>query len=46
MTMSQNVVAERYALALFELAKEQNTVQAWIEELRVVKSIVNEEPKF
>ena len=46
MTMSQNIVAERYALALFELAKEQNTVSAWMEELRVVKDIVKEEPNF
>ena len=25
--MSQNIVAERYALALFQLAKEQNLIQ-------------------
>lgn len=44
--MSQNVVADRYAIALFEIAKEQNTVQAWIEELRVVKEVVKEQADF
>ncbi|MBW8349978.1 F0F1 ATP synthase subunit delta [Bacillus sp. IITD106] len=44
--MSQNVVAERYALALFQLAKEHNLVQQIEEELRVVKKSVSENSSF
>lgn len=44
--MSQNIVAERYALALFQLAKEQNIVQKLEEELRVIRKSVKENPAF
>ncbi|MBO1004789.1 F0F1 ATP synthase subunit delta [Pseudogracilibacillus auburnensis] len=44
--MSQNIIAERYALALFELAKEQGSVDKLVEELRVVKQVINENPDF
>ena len=44
--MSQNVVAERYALALYELAKETNDVQKIEGELRVVRKAINENPAF
>ncbi|MBS4223425.1 F0F1 ATP synthase subunit delta [Lederbergia citrea] len=44
--MSQNIVAERYALALFQLAKEHNIVQKMEEELRVVRKAVQENPAF
>jgi F-type H+-transporting ATPase subunit delta len=40
--MSQNAVAKRYALALFEIAKEQNQLEAIEEELRVVKDVFME----
>ena len=44
--MSRNVVAERYALALFQLAKEQNIVDQLEGELRVIKKAVKENPVF
>lgn len=44
--MSQNIIAERYALALFELAKEQGSVEKVAEEMRVVKKVFNENPHF
>jgi F-type H+-transporting ATPase subunit delta len=44
--MSQNIVAERYALALFQLAKEQNLIQEIQEEVRVVKKVFTENPTF
>ncbi|KKB36530.1 F0F1 ATP synthase subunit delta [Bacillus thermotolerans] len=37
--MSNSVAAKRYALALFELAKEQDQLQLVEEELRIVKSV-------
>jgi F-type H+-transporting ATPase subunit delta len=37
--MSNTAVAKRYALALFEIAKEQNSLETIEQELRVVKSI-------
>ncbi|MCJ7840575.1 F0F1 ATP synthase subunit delta [Lederbergia sp. NSJ-179] len=42
--MSRNVVAERYALALYKIAKEQNQVNKWEEELRVVRRSVKDNP--
>lgn len=44
--MSQNIVAERYAIALYQLAKEQNAVQAIENELRIVKKVLIENPEF
>lgn len=44
--MSQNIVAERYALALFEAAKEQNIVPKVEEELRMIKQAVTSNPGF
>ncbi|WP_100332471.1 F0F1 ATP synthase subunit delta [Bacillus xiapuensis] len=38
--MSNSAVAKRYALALFEVAKEQNQVEAIEEELRAVKYVL------
>lgn len=40
--MTGSTVAKRYALALFQLAKEQNLLDQMEEELRVVKEVVNE----
>lgn len=44
--MSQNIIADRYALALFQIAKEQGNVQDLAEEMRVVKKVVTENPTF
>ncbi|CAM4166307.1 F0F1 ATP synthase subunit delta [Lederbergia lenta] len=44
--MSQNIVAERYALALFTLAKEQNLVQDLLAEMQTVKKVITENPSF
>lgn len=44
--MSNQVVAKRYALALFELAKEQNKIDAIEAELLVVKEVMENNPKF
>ncbi|WP_203363501.1 F0F1 ATP synthase subunit delta [Bacillus sp. REN10] len=40
--MSNSVVAKRYALALFQIAKEQQQLDAIEEELRVVKAVFTE----
>ena len=40
--MNDLVVAKRYAVALFQLAKEKNLLEQMEEELRVVKEVVNE----
>ncbi len=40
--MTGSTVAKRYALALFQLANEQNLLDQMEEELRVVKEVVNE----
>ena len=41
--MSDSTVAKRYALALFQLAKEKNLLDQVEEDLRVVKEVfVNE----
>lgn len=39
--MSNSTVAKRYALALFQLSKENNLLDQMEEELRVVKQVVN-----
>ncbi|RDI41583.1 F0F1 ATP synthase subunit delta [Falsibacillus pallidus] len=44
--MSSEAVAKRYALALFQLATEQNQLDSVEEELRVVKKILIENPGF
>ncbi|RLQ93518.1 F0F1 ATP synthase subunit delta [Falsibacillus albus] len=44
--MSSEAVAKRYALALFQLATEQNQLESVEEELRVVKKIFLENPGF
>ncbi|NSL52083.1 F0F1 ATP synthase subunit delta [Calidifontibacillus erzurumensis] len=44
--MSQNAVASRYALALYQLAKEQNLLEQLEQELKVVEQVLNENPKF
>ncbi|GAA0319935.1 F0F1 ATP synthase subunit delta [Bacillus carboniphilus] len=41
-----STVSKRYALALFQLAKEQNQVDVVGEELRVVKQVVAETPEL
>ncbi|MHC0036516.1 F0F1 ATP synthase subunit delta [Pseudoneobacillus sp. C159] len=38
--MSNNTVAKRYALALFQISKEQNLLDQMEEELRVVKDVI------
>lgn len=42
--MSRNVVAERYGLALYQLAKEQGQVSKWEEEIRLVRKAVKDNP--
>ena len=37
--MSNSIVAKRYAVALFEIAKEKNNLDAMAEEIRVVKEV-------
>ncbi|MBD3109482.1 F0F1 ATP synthase subunit delta [Bacillus sp. AGMB 02131] len=37
--MSNSIVAKRYAVALFEIAKEKNVLDAMAEEIRVVKEV-------
>lgn len=37
--MSNTIVAKRYAVALFEIAKEKNTLDSMIEEARSVKEV-------
>ncbi|MEK3888505.1 F0F1 ATP synthase subunit delta [Bacillus sp. FSL K6-3431] len=44
--MSQNVIAERYALALFMLAKEQNLIEDLTVEMRTLKKVLTENPSF
>lgn len=39
--MSNSTVAKRYALALFQLSKENNLLDQMEEELRVVKQVIN-----
>ena len=38
--MSNSMVAKRYALALFQIAKEQKLLEQMEEELRVVKEVL------
>ena len=40
--MSKSGAAKRYAIALFELAKEQNQVAKYDQELRVIKQVLDE----
>lgn len=40
--MSKHLVSKRYALALFQLAQEQNMVNEFEEQLRVVQEVVQE----
>lgn len=44
--MSNSAVANRYALALFEIAKEQGQLEAVEEELQVVKAVFAENKEF
>ncbi|MDX8363699.1 F0F1 ATP synthase subunit delta [Cytobacillus sp. Hm23] len=44
--MSKEIVAKRYALALFQLAKEQNILDEIGEELRVVKQVFTDNEQF
>lgn len=44
--MSQSAVANRYAVALFQLAKEQNLLEQLENELTVVKEVVEQNPQF
>ncbi|WP_312470455.1 F0F1 ATP synthase subunit delta [Neobacillus sp.] len=44
--MSSSMVAKRYALALFRIAKEQQLLGVIEEELRVVKEVVGYNPEF
>ena len=37
--MSNSIVAKRYAVALFEIAKEKNSLEAMVEEIRAVKEV-------
>lgn len=44
--MSQNAVASRYAVALYQLAKERNELEQLEQELKVVEKVVAENPQF
>lgn len=44
--MSNSTIAKRYALALFELAKEKELLDQFEEELRVVKRVLEMEPQL
>ena len=44
--MNDSTVANRYALALFQLAKEQQLLDQLEDELRVVKEVVSQEYRF
>ncbi|MFD1708743.1 F0F1 ATP synthase subunit delta [Siminovitchia sediminis] len=44
--MSNPVVAERYALALFQVGKEQNATEKMDEELRAIKKVLVQNPGF
>ena len=44
--MSNPVVAERYALALYQLGKEQNLSGQIDEELRMIKKVLTQNPAF
>lgn len=44
--MSNPVVAQRYAVALFQLAKEQNLTDKFDEELRTIKKVLTQNPGF
>lgn len=44
--MSNSTIAKRYALALFELAKEKELLDQLEEELRVVKRVLEMEPQL
>ena len=44
--MSNPAVANRYALALFQIAKEQKLLDQLEEELRVVKEVFNQNKDF
>lgn len=44
--MSQNAVAGRYAVALYNLAKEHNELELLEQELKVVEKVVAENPQF
>ncbi len=44
--MSNSIVAKRYALALLQIAKEQQLLGVIEEELRVVKEVVQYNPEF
>jgi F-type H+-transporting ATPase subunit delta len=44
--MSDQAVANRYASALFELAKEQGQIQKVNEELQAVKEVIEKTPEF
>lgn len=44
--MSNPVVAERYALALYQVAKEQNLSDKIDEELRAIKKVLVQNPSF
>ncbi len=44
--MSKGIVAKRYALALFQLAKEQQTLDQTEAELRVVKQVFSSNKEF
>lgn len=44
--MSKGIVAKRYAVALFQLAKEQNALDRFEAELRTIKQVFNENEDF
>ena len=44
--MSNSAVANRYAFALFQVAKEQKLLDQLEEELRVVKEVFNQNKNF
>lgn len=44
--MSNSIVAQRYAVALFEIAKEKNVLDTMAEEIRVVKEVFSSDEEL
>lgn len=44
--MSGSIVAKRYALALLQIAKEQQLLKEMVEDLRVVKEVAGYTPEL
>ena len=41
-----SIISERYALSLYEVAKQENKVQEFMDEFNAVCDVFNENPDF